>query len=92
MHFIREYKFSISELGKKDIEPALMALVRINNYANELFINTCEKCQEVNIQSAILIYNMETEPCWGRAVKNSFIHSSIHSFTHSVPAIDQALF
>jgi len=52
-------------VGKKDIDPVLMAPVRINNYVYDLLINICEKCQEVNTQSAIMIQNMGTEPCWG---------------------------
>lgn len=55
VYFIRD-SFSLSVLRKKGIDPVLMTVKRINNYANELLINACEKCQDVKIQSAILIY------------------------------------
>lgn len=48
---------------KKDRDPVLMALLRIHHYANDLLIDICKKCQEVNIQSAIMIHKIATEPC-----------------------------
>lgn len=53
--------------GKKDIDPVLMTPIRINNYAYDLLINICEKCQKVNIQSAVMIHHMEAEPFWGES-------------------------